>query len=305
MANTMYTSVIPTGLSVAELPRKITKGIQSNTTIRTFKGIKADVISLSQTLEAQGYQCELNDGPLWTLTATIGTLLTDVDTNTTHTPGAAVNANDIINWEKEPKGSWSIGYKEENKDILENVYCPLVSGITDKKIMDALKDWAKNGPKDSHPAYKFSYEDTTNETANYQRAEKLYQLMSEGVKTIPVQVLTVRNQLLVPKKKATLVDYFNHNGNIIRVESMYQEPTMEPWVYNILFELAEQETFGYEDLEQEGSAINGASTAPVVVGKKFGFLKKVNMEPSSDQRMVITIEYTFGLWATDIYGLPS
>lgn len=302
----MKTDQVNRGLNIVELPRQRQNSGNGYTTTRTFKGTRSSILEYQDILDNQGYSTSTTEGPLWTLTATIGTDLENDDNYLSREPGDPTSWMQVIDWEVEPiSGNWSIGVRYEEKDLLESQQVPIVVDLRDNdpKMLAAIKEWNENGPKDSHPAYAFTYEDTANETANKQRAEKIYQLLNEGVKTKSVSVPIARVQFTVPKKITKLSTYFAKDNQILSWESMVDEPMMESWVMKVLYEFAETES-SYQ-YEQDGSPIDGSSNAPVTIGKSFGWRKRVNAESGANNTLNVSVEYEFGLWADDVWGLPN
>jgi hypothetical protein len=296
---------------IVELPRKISRHGTTESTTRTFRGTKSDILSLATQLETQGYILDIEEGPTYSMTATIGSSLLDASSTTRRT-GEITITDEIINWEKEPiNGNWSVGYKESPKDILESSYIPVVVYIRDREpsILSAIEEWAKSPKTDTRPAYPAGCNSSLSETEFnivIKKAEKLCLMILNGLKTTSVQSMVAKLQINLPKKFSNLFnDYFLKHNTIISMSDMASEKNMEDWVLTVIQEMYDKETIGQEENDVTSSDDEDVNLTQVTIGKHFGFLKKTNMDASSNNTVAITVEYEFGLWSEEIYGLPS
>lgn len=315
MANILPNDIVGHGDTIIELPRRISKDIHSNSTQRTFRGYKSDIIALATTLNTQGYFCQLTQGPLWTLEASVGTLLSDV-TSTTQTPGVAIDSNVTIDWDAETIGTWSYGFRSEPKDLLECDTVPLVAGNMSipslyPEVIEALKDFSTNSSPDGTPNYnweavriKYAPISTSDLNQQFQRAKKLELLIKSGYKNHNVETLVIKQTILLPIGNTTIADRFANFGGVLTVTNFLKNENAPAWLRNLVISTLPglHAIYGDQNFRKEvnPSPIDGGSA--VVLGKKYGFKKSApQLDNSSEQRLSLSFEYVYGLWSTDLF----
>lgn len=294
----MYEEIVVRGDSIVELPKSVEVGRFNVSTKRTFKGIKEEIIAMADTLDAQGYTTTIHEGPLYLLEVSIPNLVDEF----TNIPD---NGTDRL-------AQYEYTINTSTKDILESNHPILVGGQgpdgeeympLEASHVSALKAWLKIGEADAKPAFDYylgrGYGLTPITGADFYllaqlvQATKLYYLMASGVRTIDVKLPVIRQSFQLPYGYEGVSILTGDDGKLFDHTDLLDFASFPLWLHELLVDTP--------DFEATVPLPDPKATTPVK--KHYGWLKKVNnLGETSEGRILLVIEYHWGLWSEIIYG---
>lgn len=151
----------------------------SGRTTYTYKGAQQEVVNKANELYAQGWDTEIQTGPIWTLTATYGA---DIIRN----PNAP---------QEEPRPDWDVQVTQFQKFLFESD-APAIKQLT-HQTRKLIEDKLKN-PLSSIPIVEWEKLGNGNE-AYIENAIKVYKLMGSGVDSALDSYTEVSRTINVPR----------------------------------------------------------------------------------------------------------
>lgn len=194
----------------------------SGTTTRNFSSNnQSEIVAKANELRALGYAVQVDQGPPWTLTATLAYVTID------------------NNPEPTPEPQWNIQASAGEQNIMESDIdiVKTLSIETKEKLLLAIKNPGKN-----YPHYATNASDT--EKAN---AEKLYKYMTIGADSKRFNTVTVSRTITVSRRYVSDWDLVNVN-KVLSKETLVGATNMPQWVYILLPDSA-------QDVEQSPGVI--------------------------------------------------
>lgn len=283
--------IITRGEQIVELPREEQRLRYTDGTKRSFRGTKEEIEAKRDELEAAGWQCVIREGPVYSLDANFGALLNEQD--------------DSLNLTKTPRAQWEVVTNKANKDILESKI-DLVDGL-DPLHIQSLRAWMQSASSNTAPALDYylgkGYEKWENATGDeateydtqYYKALDLYKLIANGVKDVEVKQFVLRKVIQVPVGYP--VDRFTADDRqLFSYATLVTDEDVPEWMQLIIPSNTDA------DLSDN---VAGASNSTVWIKRHYGYVKNVvSASETTEGRVTVTIEYTWGIWAESLYGEP-
>lgn len=288
--------------TITELPRQFDTLRYTKSTKRTFKGTKEDIEAKRDELVEDGYQCVVTEGPLYTLDATI--------------PGKVDADTDEFDNFTRIQAQYEFTTNSVLKDLLESTH-PLVYGGYDAanetmidplevSHVNTLKSWLKQGT-DEPPTFDYymgtgylsdndiNPGDATYFVTQYDQANRVYGLLASGVRSIEVPIPIVKRTFQYPPAYENIDELMPYEGKVISTNELKTSLGVIPeWLD---FRLSEAQ------YNQSDPDVPPALVARAEIVKHYGWLQKTTvMADTSEGRISVSQEFTFGLWAADIYG---
>jgi hypothetical protein len=173
----------------------------------------------------------------------------------------------------EQQDVWELTPNKVGKDILE-LDIALIN-VLDPENINEIRKFIQDPPVgDVSPAF----------TSNQPECLKVFNLMAAGVKNMSISAPVLRHTANIPPRAPSSVAY----GNIGKVLTVATLQTSEGAPPDFIIPLS---TF------PSGAVTRGG------IGMTHGWLKSLpTLRAQSNGSRQVTLEYEFGLWATDLYG---
>lgn len=261
----MKTTLDHSGISIQELPKKITASKQTGTTTtRYFKGKSEDITAMYNLLYEAGYSVAITEGPLWLLEASIGSSV-DGSGNPTN------NENELV-------VQWELLSQPQEKSILESneVFVRMLPAVYLKAIKDAIKNQTGELALPYNPNI---WEGHT--TA----ANALYNLIQHGYERY------VFNQPILRRSVSPYINFplQNFTSNVGNIYSTNTLKSVENIPANFAYVLP-------VDVDPDP-----ADTDDIVL--HWGWLKQYpSVMQVSNQRLQVNQDWVYGLYSHIVYG---
>jgi hypothetical protein len=132
-------------------------------------------------------------------------------------------------------------------------------------------------------------------SAQYNQALTVYGLLASGVRSIEVPVSIIKRTFQFPPAYENIDELMPYEGKVISTDSLRPFLGVIPEWLDFMLNDAQ---FNSDDPD-----VPPALVARAEIVKHYGWLQKTTMmSDTSEGRIVANQEFTFGLWAADIYG---